>query len=191
MLTNLNGDFKTGGHGVWIGVIFKVPILVFYKNCFIFSDKTTPIMIQKKKFVIVSLIVVTIAFLSQSFQNVQPRPPKKLKNIKAFPATMTYNEVDHQMDEFKVDLGVKCNYCHAPSKTEAPKLDMSLDDNPKKEIARNMIRMTLEMNQKYMSTLPHGDTTAVQTITCNTCHRGAAKPFGKLPEVKALVNGTR
>lgn len=148
-------------------------------------------MLQYKKFIIVSVIVLAIAFLSQSFQNVQPRPPKKLKNIKAFPATMTYNEVDHQMDEFKVDLGVKCNYCHAPSKTEAPKLDMSLDDNPKKEIARSMIRMTIEMNQKYMSTLPHGDTTAVQTITCNTCHRGAAKPFGKLPEVKAIVNGTK
>ena len=100
----------------------------------------------------------------------------KLKNIKAFPASMTYRQVDHEMDIFKVALGVKCNYCHAQTAQSAPKLDMASDDNPKKEIARSMIRMTREMNEKYMSTIAHADTATVQQVTCNSCHRGQAKP---------------
>ena len=56
------------------------------------------------------------------------------------------------MDQFKVDLGVKCNYCHAPSKENPKKLDMASDANPKKDISRDMMRMTAEMNKKYIVT---------------------------------------
>ena len=128
------------------------------------------------------LLVITIAgaLITQSF-NVQQQPVKKLKNIKVFPATATYQEVDHAMDQFKVDLGVKCNYCHAPEKDNPRKMDMPSDDNPKKDIAREMIRMTDEMNKKYISSIKHteSDTAKIQVVTCNTCHRGAPKPFGK------------
>jgi cytochrome c5 len=128
------------------------------------------------KFITLSAIVLTVAILSQSFKTASQRPEKKLKNIKAFPSSMTYEQVDHEMDKFKAALNVKCNYCHAQTKESAPKLDMASDDNPKKEIARSMIRMTMDMNQKYMSTIPHSDTTNIQQITCNTCHRGQTKP---------------
>jgi hypothetical protein len=135
---------------------------------------------HKKKLTILGSTVIIVALLTQSFNYRFQAPPKKLKNIKAFPASMTYNQVDHEMDVFKVAIGVKCNYCHAPSKENPQKLDMSSDENPKKEIARTMIRMTRELNEKYMSVVPHSDTTAVQEITCNTCHRGAAKPIDKI-----------
>lgn len=135
---------------------------------------------KNKKFIVLSLLVLVVAFASQSFSYVNQRPPKVLKNIKAFPSTMTYNEVDHEMDIFKVALGVKCNYCHAQTKESAPRLDMSSDDNPTKEIARDMIRMTRDLNEKYMSKLAHNNKEPLQTITCNTCHRGAAKPLDKV-----------
>ncbi len=124
-------------------------------------------------------LVCTIAIITISFKPIQPEP-KKLKNIKVFPATATYREVDHAMDQFKVDLGVKCNYCHAPSKENPKKLDMASDANPKKDISRDMMRMTAEMNKKYIATIPHVDSIKVQLITCNTCHRGSAKPFGNV-----------
>lgn len=129
---------------------------------------------HRKKTFTISVLVSFVAITILAF--VQPQP-KKLKNIKVFPSTATYREVDEAMDQFKVDLGVKCVYCHAPSKENNRKLDMASDDNPKKEITRNMMRMTEEMNKKYMSTIPHNDTTKIQLVTCNTCHRGAAKPF--------------
>jgi hypothetical protein len=126
-------------------------------------------------FVAIAAVITTISF---AFTTVQPEP-KKLKNIKVFPATATYREVDHAMDQFKVDLGVKCNYCHAPSKENPRKLDMASDENPLKDISRDMMRMTAEMNKKYIAAIPHADTVKVQMVTCNTCHRGATKPFGK------------
>ena len=136
---------------------------------------------NKKKLNLLLVITIAGALVVQSF-NIQQQP-KKLKNIKAFPATATYEEVDHAMDEFKVDLGVKCNYCHAPEKDNPRKMDMPSDDNPKKEIARSMIRMTEEMNKKYIATIKHTeqDTAKIQLITCNTCHRGVPKPFGSKP----------
>lgn len=129
---------------------------------------------KNARYLVVSFLVIVVALLSQSFRTATSDPV--LKNIKAFPATMTYRQVDHEMDIFKVALGVKCNYCHAQTAQSAPKLDMASDDNPKKEIARSMIRMTREMNEKYMSTIAHSDTATIQQVTCNTCHRGAAKP---------------
>lgn len=118
--------------------------------------------------------------VTQSF-NVQQQQAKKLKNIKVFPASATYEQVDHAMDQFKVDLGVKCNYCHAPDKDNPKKNDLPSDDNPKKDIARQMMRMTEDMNKKYIATIKHTeqDTAMIQLVTCNTCHRGVPKPFGK------------
>ena len=135
---------------------------------------------HRKKLNLLLGITILGALVIQSF-NIQQEQPKKLKNIKVFPSSATYEQVDHAMDQFKVDLGVKCNYCHAPEKDNPRKMDMPSDANPMKDIARDMIRMTEEMNKKYIATIKHteSDTTKIQTITCNTCHRGVPKPFGK------------
>ena len=146
---------------------------------------------NKKTTLLLALTVIT-AILTQSFSFQQPQP-KKLKNIKVFPASATYQEVDHAMDQYKVDLGVKCNYCHAPEKDNPRKMDMPSDANPRKEIARDMIRMTEEMNKKYIASIKHveGDTTNIQLVTCNTCHRGAPKPFGKALQIAPQSNGAK
>ena len=141
---------------------------------------------NRKKLNILLGLTIAGALIIQSF-NVQQQQPRKLKNIKVFPATATYEEVDHAMDQYKVDLGVKCNYCHAPEKDNPRKNDMPSDANPKKDIARDMIRMTDEMNKKYIATIKHTeqDTAKIQLVTCNTCHRGVPKPFGKPPVAPA------
>ncbi len=135
---------------------------------------------HRKKINLLLTLTVAGALISQSF-NIQQPKPKKLMNIKVFPSTATFDEVDHAMDQFKVDLGVKCNYCHAPEKDNPRKMDMPSDANPNKDIARDMIRMTEEMNKKYIATIKHteSDTSKLQLVTCNTCHRGAPKPFAK------------
>ena len=135
---------------------------------------------HRKKLNILLGLTIAGALIAQSF-NIQQPKPKKLVNIKVFPATATYEQVDHAMDHYKVDLGVKCNYCHAPEKDNPRKMDMPSDANPMKEVAREMMRMTNEMNQKYISAIKHpeSDSTKIQMITCNTCHRGVPKPFGK------------
>ncbi|MBN8837964.1 MAG: c-type cytochrome [Sphingobacteriia bacterium] len=130
-----------------------------------------------KKIITMSALVVAgvITVSSFTYKKEQPKP-KKLVNIKVLPADWTYQQVDHLMDEFKVELGVKCNYCHAPSKEDPKKMDMASDNNKVKDIARDMIRMTDDINKKYVSLIPHADSVKVQAVTCNTCHRGQAKP---------------
>jgi hypothetical protein len=138
------------------------------------------LILYRKKINLLLALTIAGALISQSF-NIQQPKPKKLTNIKVFPATATFDEVDHAMDQFKVDLGVRCNYCHAPEKDNPRKMDMASDENPNKNIARDMLRMTDEMNKRYISSIKHNesDTSKIQLVTCNTCHRGAPKPFGK------------
>jgi len=122
-----------------------------------------------------SIIVLFLTIGFCSFRIPTLRQPG-WKNLKVLPATITHDSLDHLMDDYKYALGVRCNYCHATSKSNPRRMDMASDDNPKKEITRSMMRMTMEMNQKYISTLPHADTVKVLPVTCNTCHRGQAIP---------------
>ena len=66
------------------------------------------------------------------------------------------------MQEFTAALGVQCTHCHAAQG------GMASDDNPKKEVARNMIRMLNEVNAKFPDGQKH--------VSCFTCHRGEATP---------------
>lgn len=164
-------------------IITHSPIFKNMNQSFVYFETSKPVIDMKqnkRKFLVTLLLVVlgTVGILS--FNTIQQPQPRKLQNIKALPADWTYQQVDHLMDEYKVDLGVNCRYCHAADKNNPRRTDAASDDNPKKDIARNMIRMTMEMNQKYIATIAHSDTSKVQLITCNTCHRGAAKPFGPI-----------
>ena len=104
-------------------------------------------------------------------------PPKK-RNLKVLPENISHDSLDQLMDYYKYSLNVKCGYCHAHSVDKPKKLDMASDDNPIKDVTRKMILMTNEMNEKYIHTINHPttDSNTVQLVTCNTCHRGQAKP---------------
>jgi hypothetical protein len=59
-------------------------------------------------------------------------------------------------------LGVTCAYCHTS--------EWGSDEKAPKEVARRMIRMTLDTNRVFYE--------AKTVVTCNTCHRGALQPVG-------------
>src|SRR5580700_12043444 len=54
------------------------------------------------------------------------------------------------VDEFEDGLGVGCNFCHAQEKGSLH-LDYASDAKPEKEIARAMMRMTMDINKKYFA----------------------------------------
>jgi len=85
-------------------------------------------------------------------------PPKNLKVLKP---DVNIRQV---MMGFTVGLGVKCDYCHIV----APALDFASDENPKKEIARRMIKMAEDANATFGDSKEH--------VTCYTCHRGETLP---------------
>ena len=98
------------------------------------------------------------------------------KNLKVLPKNVSTKKLQEIMiDDFEDGLGVSCGFCHAEQKG-SHKLDYASDEKPEKEIARNMMRMTMKLNRKYFQS-PHaliGDSTLV--VTCNTCHRGQPHP---------------
>jgi len=82
------------------------------------------------------------------------------------------------ISDFEDGLGVGCNFCHAPGKTEG-ELDYASDAKPEKEIARAMMRTTIGINKKYFKVKRPMIGSDALTVTCNTCHNGVAFPDGK------------
>ena len=123
-----------------------------------------------------------IAFMIAGIAATTPPPPENPnKNLKILPKNISHEELDKIMDGFKAALGVKCNFCHAPSKdTTSHHLDFASDDKPEKKIAREMMRMTAKINKKFFSYDKDENGEAAKPITCMTCHRGAERPSNKL-----------
>jgi hypothetical protein len=122
---------------------------------------------MRRKMLVISSVILVVAFSSLSFKE-EPR----YKNLKVLSKKITNEEMEIVMKEFKTALGVKCGFCHAPSKTDPKKMDFASDDNKHKDIARDMMRMTLRINKKYFD----GTRDSVATISCFTCHNGNKEP---------------
>ncbi len=86
-------------------------------------------------------------------------PPKNLKLLKP-------EELMPTMQFFKASLGVNCHFCHVDR-------DFASDENPHKNVARQMITMAREINTKFGDGKTH--------VTCFTCHRGAPEPLTAPP----------
>jgi hypothetical protein len=89
------------------------------------------------------------------------------------------------MNTFNTSLGVQCSHCHEvdknappPAPGQNPRLDYALDTKPEKEIARAMIKMTMDLNSAARKPT---DDASVEKLSCFTCHRGEATP-DKAPE---------
>jgi hypothetical protein len=103
-----------------------------------------------------------------------PPPVDKPKKLKVLPKDMPRQQVVSIMNTFTRALGVQCGHCHA-IKDGHP--DFPSDDNPKKDLARGMMRMTDSINVQVGKLLPasaHG--TDRVNVQCVTCHRGLTKP---------------
>jgi Photosynthetic reaction centre cytochrome C subunit len=133
----------------------------------IFSKKTFVVMV-------VSLFIV--------FGIAATKPPEapKYKNLKLLPKNISKEDLDKVMDGFKAALGVKCNFCHAPSKDSTQKWpDFASDDKPEKGVARKMMKMTAKINKKYFSYDKNEQGQSIAAVECMTCHRGSPHPADK------------
>jgi hypothetical protein len=91
-----------------------------------------------------------------------PAPaPSMWKNLQVLPKTIAKDQIKAMMKAQSRALGVECDHCH-----EAPNMDV---DTKNKKIAREMMRMTSEINQKFLKGMD-------DKVTCATCHRGKEKP---------------
>lgn len=122
---------------------------------------------KKGTIVLMASVLLSIALCSLSL----PQQQERAKNLKVLPKNISHEELDNIMKEFKVALGVKCSFCHSPSKDDPKKMDFASDENHHKAIARDMMRMTAKINKKYFKS--HEAT----AVTCYTCHQGSDEPL--------------
>jgi len=98
-------------------------------------------------------------------------------NLQVLPKDISKKDLQKIMvDDFEDALGVSCSFCHT-QKNEVGDLDFASDAKPEKQIARQMLRMTLNLNRDYFKIeTPVMGATGNVAVTCNTCHRGDTFP---------------
>jgi hypothetical protein len=131
-------------------------------------------MIHYKKILVASMLS---AFMIIGMAATRPSDDKPKRNLKVLPKDISHDDLDKVMDSWKAALGVKCNFCHAPSKDSTSRhLDFASDAKPEKGIARHMFRMTAKINKKYFSFDKDDKGNTAPAISCMTCHRGSPHP---------------
>jgi hypothetical protein len=131
-------------------------------------------MLHYRKFAVVfSLLALMVIGMAA----IRPQDDKPKRNLKVLPKDISHDDLEKVMDTWKAALGVKCNFCHAPSKdSTSRRLDFASDAKPEKDIARHMFRMTAKINKKYFSFEKDDKGATIPAISCITCHRGSPHP---------------
>lgn len=106
-----------------------------------------------------------------------PRPT----NLQVLPKDISTQDLMATMHAFEGALGVHCSFCHEQD-AATHRMDFASDAKPEKTAARVMMRMTHDLNTKYLTQLP-GPSDNMK-VGCGTCHRGNQMPpaFTPAPE---------
>lgn len=131
---------------------------------------------KNKGSVLLVLAALMIGVL-MSFSFTQPK-----HNFKILPQDITKDSLMGIMKGFTKALGVKCNFCHAPSQLDSTKLDFASDEPRHKEFARYMMKMTADINKEYFNFKNSSRPDTIQVVTCYTCHRGSKHPVSVFKE---------
>jgi len=121
------------------------------------------------KYLKLAAILLTVPFFTLIFinrWNVDAQTAKvetageKFKNVKVL-NDMPADQLGRVMNIMAASLGEKCSFCH---NTE----NFASDEKRNKQTARNMIKMTFEINKANFNGRPQ--------VSCNTCHNGHEQP---------------
>ncbi len=99
--------------------------------------------------------------------------PTNPTNLKVLPKGTGGDQLKAIMQSWNQALGVKCYFCHK-NKEGAPfsEWDFASDDKPEKGFTRQMVKMTNDINKKYITKKFKSE----HMLTCATCHRGEKAP---------------
>jgi len=100
------------------------------------------------------------------------QPPQAPQNLKVLPKDIARPALTAIMRGYASSLGVQCTHCHVEDTAQR-----ASDENPKKDIARKMIKMTMDINATYLQGVGTPALPDQPKVTCYTCHRGAVKPL--------------
>src|SRR5215203_3239024 len=92
---------------------------------------------------------------------------QKFKSIKVL-NEMPADQMGKVMNMMAASLGVNCKFCHASNDGDYEK-----EGFEHKDMARQMLKMTFEMNKNNFEGRPE--------INCNSCHQGKSHPQATVP----------
>ena len=111
--------------------------------------------------------------------------PERAENLQVLPADFPPERLSAVMRGFTRALGVRCTYCHVGEEGQPlSTFDFASDDNPKKDIARTMLRMLGVINDTLATIDPSGPKRV--NMWCHTCHRGRPRPTTLDEELEEL-----
>ena len=92
---------------------------------------------------------------------------QQFKSIKVL-TDMPAEQMGKVMNIISASLGVNCVFCHASNDGDYEK-----EGNEHKDMARQMLKMTFDLNKNYFNGRPE--------INCNSCHQGKSHPQATVP----------
>lgn len=127
------------------------------------------------------------SFTTSTLSNYSREYQPKWENLKVLPQDISKDSLTELMEGYNMSLGVKCSHCHIPRKDDPIEFDFADDSKMAKIIARGMIEMTHDINEKYFKPFyPDPKPRAVTDVSCVMCHRGTAQPKEYLENMGSL-----
>jgi hypothetical protein len=133
---------------------------------------------------LIVLLTVSSAAAQQPGSAGATRP--KLQVLQALPEAQLFILMNLVADS----LGVGCDHCHVQSKPDLTRTPANVggwvwdsDDKPAKKIARDMMRMVVDLNKANFG--------GRSGVTCYTCHQGALDPARTPPMPPAPAGSYR
>ncbi|MGD8377947.1 MAG: c-type cytochrome [Acidobacteriota bacterium] len=101
--------------------------------------------------------------------------PEDFTNLKVLPKEIDARELTGIMRSYAGALGVRCWFCHVGEEGKPlSEFDFASDEKPEKGIAREMMKLVVEINARLAKVdLQHDPSLEVK---CATCHHGLARP---------------
>jgi len=100
--------------------------------------------------------------------------PDKFTNLQVAPKDIGKRELIDMMKSFTGALGVRCDHCHVSGgKQGLEGFDFASDEKEPKKVARVMMKMVGEINDRL---LPMTGRKHLEKVRCITCHHGLAEP---------------
>lgn len=122
------------------------------------------------------VLFVLLAFVFVGIAATRPSAINNERNLKVLPKDISNADLDSVMETYSKHLNVSCDFCHAESKTNKNDLDYASDDKPEKEITRQMMRMTADINKDYFNYTIIYKAGEKMAVSCYTCHDGFPRP---------------
>ena len=127
-----------------------------------------------KAFTNLLLSIFVIGMISPTLAEERWQWPEKGENMQSLPEDFSGQRIRAVMTGFTRTLGVRCSFCHVGEEGAAlSSYDFPSDDNPKKNVAREMLALLGDVN-KHLDEIETGDNPV--NMWCHTCHRGVARP---------------